>query len=66
METTREERRGYEIIETAEGTKAIRCHRCGRVSHHPEDVTRKYCGFCHMYHGDMDLSENFENSDERP
>lgn len=28
---------------------AIRCRRCGRVSHNIEDVKNKYCGNCHVF-----------------
>lgn len=26
---------------------SIRCPRCGRISHHPDDVREGYCGACH-------------------
>ena len=25
------------------------CPRCGRVSHHPQDLANKYCGACHQF-----------------
>lgn len=28
----------------------IRCHRCQRISHHPQDITERYCGHCHVFH----------------
>jgi hypothetical protein len=31
---------------------AIRCLRCGLVSHNATDVARRYCGGCHLYHPD--------------
>jgi hypothetical protein len=34
----------------AMGGFAISCRVCGRVSHHPEDVARRYCGHCHAFH----------------
>lgn len=37
----------YEILEAG---AAIRCHACGRVSHHPRDVKQRYCGHCHRFH----------------
>jgi hypothetical protein len=38
------------------GAMSIRCPRCGRVSHHPEDVRQRYCGNCHQFHDQMDLT----------
>ena len=29
---------------------AIVCLLCGMISHHPEDVAKKYCGNCHRFH----------------
>jgi len=29
---------------------AIRCYICGLVSHNLNDVSQKYCGFCHRFH----------------
>jgi ribosomal protein S27AE len=26
---------------------SIECPRCGRISHHPDDVREGYCGACH-------------------
>lgn len=37
----------YDILESG---AAIRCHACGRASHHPRDVAERYCGYCHRYH----------------
>lgn len=31
---------------------SIRCPRCGRVSHHPDDVKEGYCGACHAWTAD--------------
>jgi len=28
----------------------IKCLKCGRTSHHPEDVSEKYCVSCHHFH----------------
>lgn len=28
------------------------CPRCGRTSHHPDDVRHGYCGACHAFTGD--------------
>lgn len=38
----------------AEG-RAIRCPRCGWVSHNENDVAEKYCGHCHQFHAFMAL-----------
>lgn len=32
---------------------SITCPRCQRVSYHPTDIARRYCGACHMFHDDM-------------
>jgi ribosomal protein S27AE len=29
------------------------CPRCGWVSHHPQDVTERYCGHCHVFLDDL-------------
>ena len=33
-------------------TSSITCPRCGRTSHNPNDVRERYCGACHVFHGD--------------
>jgi hypothetical protein len=35
----------------------IVCPKCGRVSHNPNDVERRYCGACHAFHDDMLFAE---------
>lgn len=30
--------------------EAITCLLCGRTSHHPKDISERYCGNCHMFH----------------
>lgn len=30
--------------------EAIRCLVCNMLSHHPEDVKHRYCGWCHQFH----------------
>lgn len=40
-------------FELIDGGKAIKCRRCGLVSHNPKDVERHYCGHCHVYHDDL-------------
>lgn len=37
------------------GTRII-CPRCGKASHHPEDVRQGYCGACHWWTSDPNLS----------
>ena len=37
----------YEILEDG---KAIKCYRCGMVSHNINDVEQLYCGHCHQFH----------------
>jgi hypothetical protein len=36
----------------AEDGKSITCHACGKTSHHPQDVERRYCGHCGRFHDD--------------
>jgi hypothetical protein len=31
---------------------SITCFQCGLISFHPEDVHNRYCGNCHVFHGD--------------
>jgi ribosomal protein L37E len=33
--------------------KAIRCLMCGFVSYNKNDVEKRYCGQCHVFHDDM-------------
>jgi ribosomal protein L37E len=42
----------YELILNPDGTlvTAIKCLRCGLVSHHPRDMEELYCGHCHQFH----------------
>lgn len=35
-----------------EGQTGILCLDCGKVSFHPDDVAKQYCGFCHKFHDD--------------
>lgn len=30
----------------------IVCPRCGSVSHHPKDISERYCGKCHRFHNE--------------
>ena len=40
----------YELLIDQDGRRAIRCKVCFIVSHHPEDVVQRYCGWCHAFH----------------
>lgn len=44
----------YEIFE---GERAIKCLACGLTSYHPEDVRRRYCGKCYLFHERASLYE---------
>jgi hypothetical protein len=35
----------YEIL-----GNAIKCRKCSRISHNPNDIKNLYCGHCHYYH----------------
>lgn len=44
----------YRILHGIE-RDAILCTRCGAISHHPQDVTQRYCGRCRLFHEDGTL-----------
>lgn len=56
-------KRRYELVANARGETGIRCNTCGKTSWHPEDVQRRYCGYCHVWHELEALREELE--DER-
>lgn len=29
--------------------EGYQCPRCGRVSHHPKDLAKRYCGACQLF-----------------
>ena len=37
--------------------QAMRCHFCGKVTYHPEDVKQKYCAYCHLFLDDLNWEE---------
>jgi hypothetical protein len=37
--------------EVAADAGGFTCPRCGRTSHHPDDVREGYCGACHDWTG---------------
>lgn len=41
---------GFEVYRTPDGAPAIRCLRCGLVSHNPHDVENRFCGYCGLFH----------------
>lgn len=46
---------GYDLVlnrETGRLVLGIRCHRCARVSYHPQDIEQRYCGACDRFHED--------------
>lgn len=45
---------------------SITCLGCGMTSHHPEDVARRYCGHCHVFHRDIPPAERRRFIDETP
>ena len=48
------------IIETdADGEKTIQCLRCGRISYNAGNIAKKYCGGCHEFHEDMEVTRLF-------
>jgi ribosomal protein S27AE len=43
-------RRARKIAKQLTPTPHIVCPRCGAVSHHPKDISERYCGRCHRFH----------------
>jgi ribosomal protein S27AE len=40
------------VVESVtEEPASFTCPRCGRTSHHPDDVRERYCGACHDWTG---------------
>jgi len=37
-------------VDTIDGRPLIVCLLCDAISHHPGDVTNRYCGRCHVFH----------------
>lgn len=33
--------------------QSITCPRCGMTSYNADDIEKKYCGNCHMFHSDI-------------
>jgi ribosomal protein L37E len=44
---------GDPSFELLEEGKAIKCRRCGKISHNPGDVLNHYCAHCHVSHDDI-------------
>lgn len=44
---------GDPTFEILNDGKAIKCRRCGSISHNPNDVENHWCGRCHMSHDDI-------------
>ena len=38
--------------------RSFTCPRCGRTSHHPDDVRERYCGACHDWTGEPDRRDS--------
>jgi hypothetical protein len=50
----------YELVSDAvNGLKGIRCKICNLTSWNPNDVEQKYCGNCHIFHGNL-TSEDYQ------
>lgn len=35
--------------------ESITCPVCGMVSYNPYDIAERYCGNCHIFHGEISL-----------
>jgi hypothetical protein len=44
---------GDPTFQILEDGKAIKCCRCGNISHNQEDVQNHFCGRCHASHDDI-------------
>lgn len=42
---------------------SITCPACGRTSHHPNDVRERYCGACHAWHDDHQVTTEIAGVD---
>jgi ribosomal protein L37E len=40
----------YKIVRFRDGSVAIHCFQCGRISFHPQDVENAYCSWCDKFH----------------
>jgi ribosomal protein L37E len=47
MAASRDDTRWAKLARELHGTPSVTCPRCGRTSHHPDDVAEGYCGACH-------------------
>lgn len=55
----------YRLIgDTSQPPAAIQCLVCGRVSHNPNDVAERYCGYCHVFHNEAARSEDLTNEED--
>lgn len=35
----------------------IACPKCGMVSYNPNDILERYCGNCHQFHDQMEVTD---------
>lgn len=51
------EKLGGAAIEAAKTqAPSIQCPECEAVSYHPKDVEERYCGNCHKFHDEMNIT----------
>lgn len=43
---------GTYALADRDGQAAIVCLCCGSTSYNPNDITLRYCGFCHEFHSE--------------
>lgn len=46
--------------------RTITCNRCGLSSHNKNDISNKYCNYCHIYHNDIVTPEQRFTSKPSP
>jgi ribosomal protein L37E len=51
-------------MNSADDRPSIQCPRCGRRSWHPKDIAEQYCGFCHLFHTEMDDVDDDEEEED--
>lgn len=47
------------------GATGITCHNCHKTSHNPNDIEKRYCGNCHVFHP-RDIDTKFKYVGKKP
>jgi ribosomal protein L37E len=54
----------YLVLDLADSGRAIRCLLCGTTSYNPNDIRHRYCGFCHVFHEDVNTYQGGANHED--